>query len=441
MKKSTFILLAVVCGGLALYFAITLYANNHQQPVQSVSEATQPGENTSTPTQTPTLIPTPTPTPTPIPTKAVETSGSPAVFYFPTTPPPDLTATAASITPTATPKPVNTYYDSALGFSLDYPYHWTQVGYREFEGADGYLKISDLPDYHSLSTTHVCEDYAYIHFPGADAYPIPFASGCAIMFPPAYSDKAIGIFRYKSKVHEYNYFLLETTYPYFKDIAVSIVWDENPFVPYPSFSPTPQPLHLEENEFDLDEYFVKEAYFDGIRWDLDSVSLPASGLYDDEYDYRSEHCSRRLVVNEHVFVVKEEGRTVKVEQDGDVIFAINVTITTSPGVWAFCEWNGSWILETSDFIVQDGRILNHELGYDEMFGWNVLAGKPFYFFTQNGVVQISYDGQVLPVQYDYVPHYGCCETGSARNPVCRNNGIRFLGAREGIWYMVEIGKK
>ncbi len=398
MRKSVFILLIIISGGLVLYVAITQYVNRHQQPVQSIVEAPQ-------------LVPSAT----------------------------SLFSVTTSITPTVTLEPVNRYYDPALGISLSYPYLWRQVGYREFEGVDSYLKISDLPNYHSLSVTHVCEDYAYVNFSGKDTYPIPFGSGCAIiLLPESSGNKVIGIFQYKSKVHEYNYFLLETTQPYFKDIAGSLVWDENSFVPYPSFSPTPQPLHLEEQGIEIGEVFLKEANFDGERWNLEGLF---SNISDFNYDYRSEHCGRSVIVNEHILVVKEDGISIEVEQDGNVIFTIYISPSPSQSIWVFCEWNGKWILETSDFIIQDGQVLNHILGYDQMFGWNVLAGKPFYFFTQNGVVQISYNGQVLPVQYDYVPHYGCCEAGLARNPGCNNNIVWFFGAREGIWYFVEIGIK
>ena len=49
---------------------------------------------------------------------------------------------------------------------------------------------------------------------------------------------------------------------------------------------------------------------------------------------------------------------------------------------------------------------------------------------QDGKVRISYDGQVLPQQYNKVPHYGCCD-GAMFNPRSTEPMITVFGFRDG----------
>jgi len=59
-------------------------------------------------------------------------------------------------------------------------------------------------------------------------------------------------------------------------------------------------------------------------------------------------------------------------------------------------------MEMDGQVEVDGRSLNQELGYDEIFGWRLLEGKPFYFLRKDNRIGISYDGQAFPYQYDEV---------------------------------------
>lgn len=106
------------------------------------------------------------------------------------------------------------------------------------------------------------------------------------------------------------------------------------------------------------------------------------------------------------------------------------------GLWS---WQGHWLLEVSGRLIQDGMDLNRELGYDEIFGYRLLDGKPCYFFSQGGRVGISYDGVTLPQQYEKVRHYECC-SGAAYNPGGNDSMAWFFGLRDGDWYYVEMGR-
>jgi hypothetical protein len=90
-------------------------------------------------------------------------------------------------------------------------------------------------------------------------------------------------------------------------------------------------------------------------------------------------------------------------------------------------------------IYQDGGLLNKQYGYEEMFGFQFLDGKPFYFYKRDGQIHLSYNNEDLPVVYDEIVHYRCC-SGAALNPTAGINWIGFWGQRDGIWYYSEIGR-
>lgn len=108
-------------------------------------------------------------------------------------------------------------------------------------------------------------------------------------------------------------------------------------------------------------------------------------------------------------------------------------------VQGLTDWNGQWVLETfEEEVFVEGDSLNERLGYSDIFEFRLIAGKPFFFFRQDGKVHVSYDGQVLPLEYDKVHHYGCCDS-SAYNPQGSDRMISFFALRGGQWYFVDIG--
>lgn len=90
-------------------------------------------------------------------------------------------------------------------------------------------------------------------------------------------------------------------------------------------------------------------------------------------------------------------------------------------------------------IYQDGAHLNDQLGSPEMFGFQFLGGKPFYFYQKDNRIHLGYDQQVLPVEYDAIPHYQCCSAAEL-NPRSGPNWIAFFGRRGKTWYYTEILK-
>ncbi len=90
-------------------------------------------------------------------------------------------------------------------------------------------------------------------------------------------------------------------------------------------------------------------------------------------------------------------------------------------------------------IYRDGLFLNEQYGYEEMFGFQLLDGKPFYFYQKDSRIHLSFNDEDLPVTYDEVTHYQCC-SAAERNPIAASNWVGFWGQRNGVWYYTEIGR-
>jgi hypothetical protein len=120
------------------------------------------------------------------------------------------------------------------------------------------------------------------------------------------------------------------------------------------------------------------------------------------------------------------------------IYSFASLFLVAPPVHGLWSWQDHWLVEIDGFLIQDGVNLNERLGFDEAFGWQLLNGKPFHFFRKGPRVGAAYDGQVLPIIYEEIPHYRCCEPAMFNN-AGNEDMVWFYGLRDGIWYYVEIG--
>jgi hypothetical protein len=140
-------------------------------------------------------------------------------------------------------------------------------------------------------------------------------------------------------------------------------------------------------------------------------------------------------------------QTVRVWKGGKIVLetaaGLPSPVLPLQGLWAY---DGHWALEIlltdqstwAGEVFIDGELMNELQGYDEAFGLQLLAGKPFFFFRRNGHVGYSYDGQEMELEYDEVPHYRCCGESSL-NPVQAKNMVAFFAVREKTWFYVELG--
>ncbi len=141
---------------------------------------------------------------------------------------------------------------------------------------------------------------------------------------------------------------------------------------------------------------------------------------------------------------------IAISQDGQVIFTTEAPVRANDsflGLWALDnQWFAEAMRSTENSfsapawgeIFEDGQSLNELHDYTESFNFQLMRGKPFYFFERDGRVGIVYDGHEVPLGYDRVLHYGCCSAGSL-SPDQYENMVGFFAVRDGKWYYVEIG--
>ena len=91
-------------------------------------------------------------------------------------------------------------------------------------------------------------------------------------------------------------------------------------------------------------------------------------------------------------------------------------------------------------IYQNGISYNQKYGYQATFEYQLLGGKPFFFYQKHDQIGVSYDGQEIPLGIDEIPHYGCC-SGAELNPRQYLSLIDFFARKGQAWYFVEITTK
>ncbi len=227
-------------------------------------------------------------------------------------------------------------------------------------------------------------------------------------------------------------------------------------------APEPDPLTFKPAQGSLAEILAAHAE---LRGRLHPPYLDGDGIFI-EGQYR-----RTIVLRDTPFSAVEISRDptqttttvlwgtreVQVLEGDEVIYTIDAG-HTSPlnsfqSLWSY---DGRWVLEiahviesrvpdsytvSSDvkgMIVDNGVLLNDKHGYDEAFGFQLIAGRPFYFFKRGGSIGIFYEGQEVDLGYTGIPHYGCC-SATMLNPQKSETMVAFFAQRDEVWYYVELG--
>lgn len=309
----------------------------------------------------------------------------------------------------------------------------------EFQGPDGFLRITKLGDYYGKSVFHLCDDYVLRTFPSdlSAMVQIPLGSGCLIYLKsPKLQDPVTWIFRYRYTLHDSDFLLLQTNYGYFQTFIETGRFRYDLPEKYHLSQPIPHPRQIGRPPgITIQEYFAGNVRSDG-HGNFNGIDLNQRSQYYVDQD-PTPKCGKYLVIQNDVFSLDEGGGLINVKKGNQILYAAPAV---GPGgvAQSFCEWNGHWVLETQEFVFIDGQNMNHELNYDEIFGWRLVNGKPFFFYRQNGFVHLSFDGHTLPIAYDNVPHDGCCEAGTAQDPRGNDSLVWFYGMRQSAWYYTEI---
>ena len=137
--------------------------------------------------------------------------------------------------------------------------------------------------------------------------------------------------------------------------------------------------------------------------------------------------------------VEMRGNQLVVKRGDEVVYTHRIReIRADLPVKRLLAWEGHWILEVAGEAIVDGESLNEQLGVDEIFHFIIFHGKPLFFFEEDGQVGISHGGEKLPLAYDEVVHYQCCEAAMF-NVASNEHMIWFYALKGGMWHYVEIG--
>jgi len=140
-------------------------------------------------------------------------------------------------------------------------------------------------------------------------------------------------------------------------------------------------------------------------------------------------------------------QTVELSNAGRVLFTTSAGLPSPvlplQGLWTYDDhWALEILLATPDVwagqVFVDGVNVDQVRQYDEAFGFQMLSGKPFFFFQRGGHAGFSYNNQETELKYDGIPHYRCCGE-SILNPIRSENMVAFFAQHGGTWYYVELG--
>jgi len=218
--------------------------------------------------------------------------------------------------------------------------------------------------------------------------------------------------------------------------------DSNIFLPVYGTQEAILKIHAEEREIGFPDLTFFDAMSFGMKIPFDDQFLIAHEVYETEV-------KPEPAVPNPVYIEVLLGDQVLYLADAGQLSPLNPL----QGLWSY---DGHWVMEyahvtmtkgetensvltnATGHLVEDAALLNEIRGYDEIFGFQLLKGKPFYFFESGGQVGISYDGQVTMLAYEGIPHYGCCSAATI-NPRKAQNMVAFFAQKGDSWYYIEIG--
>lgn len=106
---------------------------------------------------------------------------------------------------------------------------------------------------------------------------------------------------------------------------------------------------------------------------------------------------------------------------------------------------GMVVLQAGRLALDRPRPDNQDAGYDDagfdtVFGQQNLAGRAFYFYTQDGLTGLHYNGSPMGFSYDQVVH-DASGPAAIFNPGGNDHIVWFYALRDGLWYYVEVSER
>lgn len=379
----------------------------------------------------------------------------------------------ASLWPTSTPIPMDwqTVTNSTWQVTFALPPGWKPAGEDAYQGPDGTARLEIFKG-PGAWVGQACEweanthSEAYGDSPGLFDLPakineIDFGSDACFISSTQGGPSAV-VFPNPSTNPKARFLILRLDTPNAIHIALSLKYSLD-FPPQPtlsgsSYNTTPgsiqpadyiTPLVTQWNGLTIEEYPIISTSVDSPGWFEFFQRIPKAVL-DKRRSVRGNSTgiwSYSMVINgKQVKLIEGTVETpfslnsqAQVSVDGKIVYHYNLLpYAGNSHIYRLGSDDNHWVLEVNGMLVVDGKIINQEKGYSEVFDWLLLNGKPFYFYVWDGKTYLSYDGQTLPLVYDRVFHKACCEP-AAFNVGSNDQMVWFYAVKNGTWHYVELG--
>lgn len=360
------------------------------------------------------------------------------------------------------------YTSAAYQFSFAVPREWQQNGDADFSGANGFVRLEvyrgygaridqaceleanlypdrygEDPTLRSIRQQWGVDDYQNdpcLILPGVDA---PTNAPAALLFSDPTKPGQLAFLRLSLDPAHAEMIAYSLDLPHAATATAA-----TPLSPQPSGNATEIPLEITR----LDPLIAENHLITAIRSDISIETVPAlvtKSALARRADLRQMPSSQV----ERPTSAASSGRSVTLEEPGDSqghsyavvkvdgVEVYRYSLLQEPGVsqaYGVWNWAGRWVLEVNGTLVVEGELYNQAAGFQEIFDFHLIQGKPFFFFVSDGKTGIFYDGKIWPAQYDTVFHSGCCSAAVA-NPGGNDTMVWFYAQSQGWWEYVELG--
>jgi len=372
------------------------------------------------------------------------------------------------------------YTSTRWGISFVVPAAWQEEGADHFVGENGFARLERFAG-PGLSVDQACEWEANSHRerygpePGLQSLAWEnciHTKGFPCLILGSLNDtsefQSAILLPNPRKDHKSRFLILRLDTAHAETVARSVSYrlhvppqptqSGNSYLATPSPEEVPDDLPVQTSHFDeltLEEYAVIDASVDGPGHLEFFQRIPPAVLEKrrawrdveaiEPYLSPVEVGGERVTVKEIPYRKFQRLNSVgssmyaSVQKDGTEVYRYNMLMHAGSSPLHYLgNWDGQWVLEANSMLIVDGKIVNQDWGYDEIFGAQLLNEKPLYFFVQDGETRAAYDGQVLPVAYNDVFHGMCCEPG-VFNVAGNSQMVWFYALRAGVWHYVELG--
>jgi hypothetical protein len=361
-----------------------------------------------------------------------------------------------------------TYSSATYQLSFAVPRDWEQTGDAMFSGENGFVRLETYKSY-GASVDQACEIEANRHPERYGLQPemrsiaqewnnVNIASDPCLILPGEDAPdgaETVLILRDPSRPGKTAFLRLAVDPLYAELIAYSLVIPHAGKTTSTAAWSTPAPASIPA---DIEPQVIRMGPLTMERYPIVAASLDWPGHFEFAARIPAAVLARRAGLrgsdgSQNPTGATSAGRAITLEEDSSSTTHIDAVVRVdgqevyrytmlqhagSSKIYGVWNWAGRWVLEVNGALVVEGELYNEMAGYQEIFNFRMLNGKPFFFFVKDGQTGIFYDGAAWQAEFDSIYHGACCEPAIA-NPASNNVMVWFYAKQQDWWNYVELG--